>query len=416
MSVPAGAILSASTSALLKALLDGGAAARPALARAITLAESSLPAHGAQAAALLDSLLAARARERALVSSADAPWRVPPAHALPPPPPCPRTLRVGLAGAPGAGKSSLIEALGMFICSGGAGGLPPAVVGEVALPPGPGLRVAVLAVDPSSARTGGAILGDATRMPRLTRCPLAYVRPSAARGNLGGVARHSNDAVLLCEGAGYDVVLVETVGLGQSEVAIEATVDMTLLLVAPGGGDELQASKKGIVEIADAIVVSKCDGGGGTPASLAAAEYGRALGLLRPRHTATAAAAAAAAAPCAPQVSQAALAALPWRPPVLRVSAVDPTAGDGVVGLWRACEDFWRRVGGSGLLAARRRAQSLAWAHSELESRLVDAARASPRVSVTAARLNSALADGDITPRRAGELLRNAFYEEVREG
>jgi LAO/AO transport system kinase len=387
--------LSAPTAALLHALLSGGPSSRPALARAITLVESSRPEHGAQAAALLDGLLAARARARASAlagagaggGGVDAAW---PRAPLPPPPPAPRSLRIGVAGAPGAGKSSLIEALGSYICGGD----------------GPGLRVAVLAVDPSSAVGGGAILGDATRMPRLLRCANAFVRASASRGALGGVGRASDraDAVLLCEGAGYDVVLLETVGLGQSEVAIDAAVDMTLLVLAPGGGDELQGAKKGIVEVADALVVTKCDGAAGAAAAArTAAEYGGALGLVRPKHAASA----------APSRAAAAAARLPWRPPVLRVSSVDAAAGDGIAGLWRACEDFWRRLGGAGVLAARRRAQARKQAHAALEARLVDAARASAAVAAAAARLDRALEDGELAPRKAGELLLRAFEAEL---
>jgi len=217
-----------------RALLDGILAGdRVALSRGITLIESTKPEHNLQATLMLDAVLEERARQEAAATRttsrhalADYPLNRPSPGVslglLPPPRPAPRSFRLGLAGAPGAGKSSLIEALGMYLTT-------------RVVPP---LRVAVLAVDPSSSRGGGSILGDKTRMNELSRQPNAYVRPSPTRGALGGVAQHTNDVALLCEGAGYDVVIVETVGLGQSEVTIDATVDMTLLVVAPAGEAE----------------------------------------------------------------------------------------------------------------------------------------------------------------------------------
>jgi LAO/AO transport system kinase len=214
-----------------RALLDGILAGdRVALSRGITLIESTKPEHNLQATLMLDAVLEERARQEAATTRttsrhalANYPLNRPSSGVslglLPPPRPAPRSFRLGLAGAPGAGKSSLIEALGMYLTT-------------RVVPP---LRVAVLAVDPSSSRGGGSILGDKTRMNELSRQPNAYVRPSPTRGALGGVAQHTNDVALLCEGAGYDVVIVETVGLGQSEVTIDATVDMTLLVVAPAG-------------------------------------------------------------------------------------------------------------------------------------------------------------------------------------
>jgi LAO/AO transport system kinase len=215
-----------------KALLDGVLSGdRVSLARAITLIESTRPDHNLQATLLLDQVLEERAaRERKAMMDARS---LASNNELPPPPPAPRSFRIGLAGAPGAGKSSLIEAIGMHLTN-----LHKIVKSDSADPtvfPNRPLKVAVIAVDPSSSRCGGSILGDKTRMTELTRQPNAFVRPSPTRGALGGVAQHTNDVALLCEGAGYDVVIVETVGLGQSEVTIDSTVDMTLLVVGPAG-------------------------------------------------------------------------------------------------------------------------------------------------------------------------------------
>ena len=214
-------------------MVDGD---RRALARAITLVESTRADHRAEAEALLAEVLP---------HTGDA-------------------IRVGISGAPGAGKSTFIEALGLHLVAHGH-------------------RVAVLAVDPSSTRSGGSILGDKTRMEQLTRSPHAFVRPSPTGGTLGGVARRTREAMLLCEAAGFDVVLVETVGVGQSEVKVAAMVDLFLVLVAPGGGDELQGLKRGIMELADLVVVNKADGDLAAAAAHTAADYAAALHLVRPR-------------------------------------------------------------------------------------------------------------------------------------
>lgn len=209
---------------------------RRALARAITLVESGRADHRAQATELLD-LLAQHKRQ---------------------------ALRIGLSGTPGVGKSTFIESFGLMLTE-------------------QGLRVAVLAVDPSSARSGGSILGDKTRMERLSRDPNAFIRPSPSQTNLGGVARRSREAVALCEAAGYDVVLIETVGVGQSETVVSEISDLFLLLLAPAGGDELQGVKRGIMEIADVILVNKADGELKSAASRTCADYSGALRLLRKR-------------------------------------------------------------------------------------------------------------------------------------
>mgnify|MGYP002863044412 CR=1 FL=1 len=212
------------------------AADRRALARAITLVESTRADHRVQAVALLAEL-AGHGRQ---------------------------ALRIGLSGTPGVGKSTFIEAFGTLLCA-------------------QGLTVAVLAVDPSSARTGGSILGDKTRMERLSRLPGAFIRPSPSQTHLGGVARRTREAVALCEAAGFDVVLIETVGVGQSETLVAEVSDVFVLLLAPAGGDELQGVKRGIMEAADLIVVNKADGALKATAMRTCADYAGALRLLRPR-------------------------------------------------------------------------------------------------------------------------------------
>lgn len=208
---------------------------RRALARAITLVESARADHRQQAAALLDTLPKNR-----------------------------QALRIGLSGTPGVGKSTFIESFGMMLVA-------------------QGLKVAVLAVDPSSTRSGGSILGDKTRMDRLSRVPNAFIRPSPSQTHLGGVARRSREAVALCEAAGFDVVLIETVGVGQSETVVAQMADVFLLLLAPAGGDELQGVKRGIMEIADIILINKADGDLKPAATRTCADYTGALRLLRKR-------------------------------------------------------------------------------------------------------------------------------------
>jgi len=269
---------------------------RRALARAITLIESTRPDHRAQAAALLAAL------------------------------PRREALRIGLSGTPGVGKSTFIEAFGLMLT-------------------GQGLSVAVLAVDPSSARSGGSILGDKTRMERLSRDPRAFIRPSPSQAQLGGVARRTRETVRLCEAAGFDVVLVETVGVGQSETLVAEMTDLFVLLLAPAGGDELQGVKRGIMEMADLILVNKADGDLLATARRTVADYAGALRLLRKR----------------PQDPAGFPKALP----------VSATTGTGIERAWaemQALETFRRE---QGHLAQRRAAQARSWFEAEVRAGLL---------------------------------------------
>jgi LAO/AO transport system kinase len=223
-------------------------------------------------------------------------------------------VRVGVSGVPGVGKSTFIEAFGLHLL-------------------GLGKRVAVLAVDPSSALSGGSILGDKTRMPRLSASPDAFIRPSPSAGSFGGVTRRTREALLVCEAAGYDVVLVETVGVGQSEFAVASMVDFFLVLMLAGAGDELQGLKKGILELADALAINKADGDNVAAATQAAAQYRAAFNLF---HRASAA----------------------WQPPVVTVSALE---GRGMDRVWAIVEEHRGRLEASGELARKRREQQRTW-------------------------------------------------------
>ena len=269
---------------------------RTAIGRAITLVESTLPAHRADAAALLDELLP---------HSGDA-------H------------RVGITGVPGVGKSTFIEALGLRLTSAGH-------------------KVAVLAVDPSSSRTGGSILGDKTRMAQLAVDPDAFIRPSPSAGTLGGVTRATREAMIVLEAAGYDVVLVETVGVGQSETVVHGMVDLFLVLMLAGAGDELQGIKKGVLELADLLAVNKADGANVDKARQAAVDYRRALHLVQP-----------------PGAS--------WEPPVLTCSAIE---GTGLDDLWAEVERHRALMVETGERDERRRAQKLSWMRTMLQERLL---------------------------------------------
>lgn len=313
------------TADLARRIADGD---RRALARAITLIESTRPDHRAQAAALLETLgpLGRQA------------------------------LRIGLSGTPGVGKSTFIEAFGSHLT-------------------GQGLKVAVLAVDPSSARSGGSILGDKTRMERLSRDPLAFIRPSPSQAHLGGVARRTREAIALCEAAGFDVILVETVGVGQSETLVADMTDLFVLLLAPAGGDELQGVKRGIMEMADLILVNKADGDLRSTAIRTVADYAGALRLLRRR----------------PQDPESFPKALP-------VSAIEDA------GLAEAWDDMqalagWRREAGH--FARNRADQARRWFEEEVRLGLLARLTDDPAMRARMAALGAEVAGGRAAPARA---------------
>jgi len=301
---------------------------RATLARAITLIESKRADHRKAAHLLVQELL----------------------------PHTGKAVRLGITGAPGSGKSTTIDALGT------------ALIGQ-------GHKVAVLAVDPSSTRTGGSILGDKTRMARLAVDPKAFVRPSPSSGTLGGVAAKTRETMLICEAAGYDVVLVETVGIGQSETTVADMTDFFLVLMIPGAGDELQGLKKGIVELADMIAVNKADGENVARARIAAADYRAALNILKP-------------------VSDT------WSPPVVTFSAL---SGDGIGELWSQVLAHKKLMTASGELAARRREQQVKWMWSMLEERLTARLRSDPSVRGEVKAAETAVAAGKLAPTLAVE-------------
>ena len=323
--------MSADGPALASAVAGGD---RRALARAITVIESTRPDHRAAAEALLAALL----------------------------PHAGGAVRLGISGVPGVGKSTFIEAFGRHLI-------------------GHGHRVAVLAVDPSSRVSGGSILGDKTRMEKLARAPEAFIRPSPTGGTVGGVARRTHEAMLACEAAGFDVVIVETVGVGQSETAVADMVDMFILLLAPAGGDELQGLKRGIVELADLIVVNKADGELKSAATRAAADYAAALGLLRP-------------------------ASAHWQPTVVTASALD---GTGIAEVWRSVEAYREAMGRAGEIARRRGRQARAWLWREVNESLAEALRAEADLACRLTDLEAQVVAGVLTPAAAARELLAAF-------
>jgi LAO/AO transport system kinase len=313
---------------------------RRALARAITLVESNRADHRAQAVALNEAL-AGTGRE---------------------------ALRLGLSGTPGVGKSTFIEAFGTMLT-------------------GQGLKVAVLAVDPSSTRSGGSILGDKTRMETLSRDPNAFIRPSPSQSQLGGVARRTREVVALCEAAGFDVVLIETVGVGQSETMVAEMSDLFLLLLAPAGGDELQGVKRGIMEIADMILVNKADGDLKPVANRTCADYAGALRLLRKR-------------PEDPK----------GFPKAMTVSAV---SGDGLEAAWEEMQALaaWRKENGH--WQARRAMQSRHWFEEEVRQGLLARLSGSAEMRTRMHALGTRVAQGELAPGAAAqemlELLGSAY-------
>lgn len=306
---------------------------RADLARAITLLESTRADHRDRAQRLLMELM----------------------------PDSGRALHVGITGVPGVGKSTTIEALGMYLI-------------------GLGHRVAVLAVDPSSTRTGGSILGDKTRMARLAVHPNAYIRPSPTSGTLGGVARATREAIVVLEAAGFDVILVETVGVGQSEVAVANMVDTFVFLTLARTGDQLQGIKKGVLELADIVVVNKADGDHAVDARAAARELTAALRLIYPRETL-------------------------WRPPVLTMSALE---GTGLTELWETVLRHRDVLTAAGEFDARRRAQLVDWTWSMVRDAVLDRVLSHPLVRQLRTDVERQVRDGEITPALAAQRILDA--------
>lgn len=303
---------------------------RRALAKAITLVESTREDHQEQAQRLLERLLPATGN----------------------------AVRLGITGVPGAGKSTFIEAFGLYLID-------------------QNRRVAVLAVDPSSARSGGSILGDKTRMSRLSVHPDAFIRPSPSAGSLGGVARRTRESILVCEAAGYGVILVETVGVGQSEFAVASMVDFFLLIMLAGAGDELQGIKKGIMELADALAINKSDGQNIERAERAKAEYASALRLLKP-------------------------ASSRWQPPVLTVSALEARGMDRV---WDAVLQHRTALSESGELAQKRADQQTAWFWNMIDDGLKRHFLGRPDVSSLLPEMQEAVMSRHLTPTAAAHRL-----------
>lgn len=308
---------------------------RSVLPRAITLVESTRADHRQQAQELLLELLPAAGGAR----------------------------RVGITGVPGVGKSTTIEALGMHLIEHGH-------------------RVAVLAVDPSSTRTGGSILGDKTRMQRLAAHPDAYIRPSPTSGTLGGVARATRETVVLLEAAGFDVILIETVGVGQSEVTVANMVDTFVFLTLARTGDQLQGIKKGVLELADVIVVNKADGEHLAEARVAARELSAAVRLIYPRETL-------------------------WRPPVLTMSAVE---GTGLSEFWDTVERHRQTLIDAGEFDTRRRAQQVDWTRQLVADAVLERALSDPAVRELRVEVEQQVLSGELTPALAAQQILSAIF------
>jgi LAO/AO transport system kinase len=277
-------------------------------------------------------------------------------------------VRIGISGPPGAGKSTFIERFGLE---------------GIAL----GRRIAVLAVDPASKRGGGAILGDKTRMAELARAPEAYIRPSSAGDSRGGIARRTREAILLCEAAGFDAIFVETIGVGQAETAVAEIVDMFVLILPPAGGDELQGIKRGIVELADLVLVNKADGDLAAAAHRTAADYASAMGLIRPSN---------------PE----------WKVPVRTVSALE---GTGIREVWEDVDRFRAALEHTGAWSRRRSEQARAALWSEIGDSLLDHFRAAPVIAGRLAAAEEEVTVGTRTPTAAARQLLKLFVGEACE-
>lgn len=319
---------------------------RVSLAKAITLIETSHPIKKQQANKLLDVLL-----QRAAIN-----FNKDGLDSL--------SFRIGLSGPPGAGKSTFIESFGKHLTN----------VGH---------KVAVLAVDPSSVTTGGSILGDKTRMPELTVDPNAFIRPSPARGHLGGVTRSTNEAIVLCEAAGYDIIIVETVGVGQSEISVADMVDMFGLIISPAGGDELQGLKKGIVEMCDMVIVNKNDGDLVSAAIRTQSEYMSSLKYTRKRSS-------------------------DWQVPVLRVSSL---RREGMDDLWHKASLFRSVMLETQQLVIRRRRQQLAWLRTHLQEAVMDEFTNTPGVMDELHRQENNILNALITPGKACDIVLHKYKQ-----
>ena len=311
---------------------------RAMLGRAITLVESNAARHIDQAQEVLQLLL----------------------------PHTGKSIRVGITGVPGVGKSSFIEAFGCYLVE-------------------QGHRVAVLAVDPSSSISGGSILGDKTRMERLSREERCFIRPSPAGKTLGGVARKTRETMLVCEAAGFDVILIETVGVGQSETAVRSMVDFFLLLMLSGAGDELQGNKKGIMELADALVITKADGSNKIPAQTARSEYERAMHYLQPSTEG-------------------------W---VSHAFTCSSMTGEGIAEIWRVIEKFQEITSASGVFEQHRRDQNVKWVHEMIDAHLHDRFVRHAGVRQIIGSVERAVADGVLPAVAAMHRLLEAFEEKT---
>jgi len=307
---------------------------RAKLARAITLIESRNAAHQSTAQDMLVQLL----------------------------PKTGKSLRIGVSGLPGAGKSTFIDAFGTMLTAAGH-------------------KVAVLAVDPTSSRTGGSILGDKTRMARLSVDPGAFIRPSPTGGTLGGVARATREAILVCEAAGFDIILVETVGVGQSEITVSEMVDFFLVLMIAGGGDELQGIKKGVLEIAEMIAITKADGDNEKRAAITVADYQHAPRTTTPANS-------------------------DWTPPVITISAQE---NKGLDKLWEKIDHYRRIMNENGGWDAKRRKQQIRWMWSMVDDRLMTRLKADPKVKALVPDLEKGVGDGKLTPSLAVDQILAAF-------
>ncbi len=312
---------------------------RVILARTITLLESNSPAHLEIAQEVLQQLL----------------------------PHTGQSIRVGITGVPGVGKSTFIDSLGSLLCE-------------------RDYQVAVLAVDPSSSVTRGSILGDKTRMPNLSRHPNAFIRPSPTSGVLGGVTRKSRETILVCEAGGFNVILVETVGVGQSEIAVRSMVDFFLLLMLTGAGDELQGIKKGTIELANALLFTKADGDNKIRAEAARAEYAQAIKYLTP-------------------VTKG------WKPQVRTCSALKD---EGIVEIWELIEDFRRQTAASGVFEAQRQQQILDWMQEIVEEHLFNLFFRHPDIQEILPQIEQAVLCGEMPPTIAAQTLLKKFEEKTK--